>query len=212
MIRDKDNQLQPATTIRQLPASWRKVNLGCNQNIIPGWINVDLHPFPGVELVTDLEASWPWQDNALDYIRAFDVVEHLKNQIHTMNEAFRVLKHGGIFEIFVPSTDGRGAFQDPTHVSFWNHNSFLYYSQSHHARFYPHLIHCNFEWRLFNTQVNAEGIVWTWALGRAIKDSTATPAVEDKWYDTLSSLDPSGRIMPGYAGRTLGTTMMGDHD
>ncbi len=31
-------------------------------------------------------------------------------------------------DILVPSTDGRGAFQDPTHVSFWNINSFMYYS------------------------------------------------------------------------------------
>ncbi|MFM6367255.1 MAG: class I SAM-dependent methyltransferase, partial [Dolichospermum sp.] len=38
-----------------------------------------------------------------------------------------ILKPGGIVDISVPSTDGRGAFQDPTHVSFWNINSFLYY-------------------------------------------------------------------------------------
>ena len=27
-----------------------------------------------------------------------------------------------------PSTDGRGAFQDPTHVSFYNENSFWYFT------------------------------------------------------------------------------------
>jgi hypothetical protein len=34
---------------------------------------------------------------------------------------------GGTAEIVVPTTDGPGAFQDPTHVSFWNRRSFLYY-------------------------------------------------------------------------------------
>jgi hypothetical protein len=34
-----------------------------------------------------------------------------------------------------PSTDGRGAFQDPTHVSFWNSNSFWYYTRPEQARF-----------------------------------------------------------------------------
>ena len=31
----------------------------------------------------------------------------------------------------IPSTDGRGAFQDPTHVSYWNENSFLYYTDKY---------------------------------------------------------------------------------
>ena len=37
--------------------------------------------------------------------------------------------------IEVPSTDGRGAFQDPTHVSFWNSNSFWYYTKAQIAHF-----------------------------------------------------------------------------
>ena len=37
--------------------------------------------------------------------------------------------------IEVPSTDGRGAFQDPTHVSFWNENSFTYYTEAGRAAY-----------------------------------------------------------------------------
>ena len=37
------------------------------------------------------------------------------------------MQPGGKAEIAVPTTDGSGAFQDPTHVSFWNRRSFLYY-------------------------------------------------------------------------------------
>jgi hypothetical protein len=29
----------------------------------------------------------------------------------------------------VPTTEGPGAWQDPTHVSFWNRRSFLYYEK-----------------------------------------------------------------------------------
>jgi hypothetical protein len=47
-----------------------------------------------------------------------------------MEEAYRCLKPGGTFEIMVPSTDGRGAFQDPTHKTWWNMNSFSYYCQN----------------------------------------------------------------------------------
>jgi hypothetical protein len=43
------------------------------------------------------------------------------------------------------NTDDCGAFQDPTHVSFWNSNSFWYYTRPEHAWFIdcPVLFHAN---------------------------------------------------------------------
>ena len=79
----------------------------------------------------------PIADKSVGVIRAFDAIEHLRSPIHTMNEAYRVLAPGGFLLIQVPSTDGRGAFQDPTHVSFWNENSFWYYTRASHARYIP---------------------------------------------------------------------------
>ena len=52
-----------------------------------------------------------------------------------MSEIYRVLCDGGWAIIQVPSTDGRGAFQDPTHISFWNENSFFYYTIKQYAKF-----------------------------------------------------------------------------
>ena len=118
--------MEAQDTIRELPTVSTKLNLGCNRNPLPGWVNVDIEPVEGIDVATDLEQRWPWEDDPVHYIRAVDIVEHLHDAIHTMNEAWRVLGHGGVFEILVPSTDGRGAFQDPTHVSFWNQNSFYY--------------------------------------------------------------------------------------
>jgi hypothetical protein len=43
-----------------------------------------------------------------------------------------------------PSTDGRGAFQDPTHVAFYNENSFWYFTDQDYARFAPQL-KCRFQ-------------------------------------------------------------------
>jgi glycosyltransferase involved in cell wall biosynthesis len=103
-----------------------KLNLGCCDAPLPGFINVDMIPAPGIEVV-DLRETWPWGDNSVKYIRAFDIIEHLPEKIFTMNEMWRVLQPGGRAEIAVPTTDGPGAWQDPTHVSFWNRRSFLYY-------------------------------------------------------------------------------------
>jgi len=103
-----------------------KLNLGSSDDVIPGFINVDKFPGPGIE-VADLATPWPWSDNSVAHVRAWDIFEHLPDKILTMNELWRVLVPGGTAEIALPTTDGPGAFQDPTHVSFWNRRSFLYY-------------------------------------------------------------------------------------
>jgi SAM-dependent methyltransferase len=116
-----------------------KLNLGCSDQILPGYGNVDIAP-PADQIV-DLCERWPWADNSVDEIRAFDIIEHLVDPIHTMNEAFRVLTPGGRFDIEVPTTDGRGWAQDPGHICWppWNRNSFFYYEHGnpHQIRFSP---------------------------------------------------------------------------
>jgi hypothetical protein len=103
-----------------------KLNLGCSDaHKGAGWTNVDI--VPPCDVQADLTQRWPWADSSVDEIVAWDIFEHLPSKIHTMNEAHRVLKDKGKLEIVVPSTQGWGAFQDPTHVSFWTPNDFLYY-------------------------------------------------------------------------------------
>lgn len=118
----------------------RKLNLGCCDAILPGYTNTDLIAGPGVDVVADLSKPWPWEDSSWDLVRAWDLIEHLPDRIHTMNEAWRVLRPGGVIQIFVPTTDGRGAYQDPTHISFWNRNSFWYFEHGniHRERFGNH--------------------------------------------------------------------------
>jgi glycosyltransferase involved in cell wall biosynthesis len=85
----------------------------------------------------DLDKVWPALDGSVGVIRAFDAIEHLRDPIHTMNEAWRVLAPGGVMLVSVPSTEGRGAWCDPTHVSFWNDLSFRYYSDDQFRCYVP---------------------------------------------------------------------------
>lgn len=104
------------------------LNLGCADDIRAGYVNVDLFPYEGIDIIEDLSApDWIWSTSTIDEILAFDIIEHLPNKINTMNECWRILKPGGVLNIVVPTTNGTGAFQDPTHVSYWNRRSFLYY-------------------------------------------------------------------------------------
>jgi len=99
------------------------------------WENFETVDLLDADIVANLNEDWPFEDNSVGVINASNIVEHLKDPIHTMNEAYRVLAPGGWLFIDVPSTDGRGAFQDPTHVSFWNRNSFWYYTNSNYAKY-----------------------------------------------------------------------------
>lgn len=110
-----------------------KVDLGGAFNAPEGYMTVDLRP--DCDIQADLEGQWPFGDGKVGVVRAFHIFEHLKDPIHTMNELYRVLAPGGWAFIEVPSTDGRGAWQDPTHKSFWNLNSFFYYTRQDQARF-----------------------------------------------------------------------------
>lgn len=112
-----------------------KLNLGCCNVHIPGFVNVDrVEP---ADQIVDLSEFWPWEDSSVEHIVAHDIIEHLPNKIRTMNELHRVLVPGGSVSIVVPTTDGTGAWQDPTHISYWNRPSFWYYTagNAHRERF-----------------------------------------------------------------------------
>lgn len=123
-----------------------KLNLGCSDRFNPNCLNVDIFIPPGAKHFediayggtpgcaglfqqADLSKPWPWMSSSIEEIFADDIIEHLPNKIQTMNEVHRVLVPGGKAHIFVPTTDGRGAWQDPTHCSYWNRNSFFYFTK-----------------------------------------------------------------------------------
>lgn len=103
-----------------------RLNLGACDRNFPGFISVDI--VPPADVIADLTQPWPWPDSSVDEILAYDVIEHLPDKRHTMNELWRVLKPGAKATIQVPdASEGDGAFCDHTHVSYWTRSSFEYY-------------------------------------------------------------------------------------
>lgn len=117
------------SALPQLASSPLRLNLGCSDAHMQGWLNVDI--VQPCDKLVNLEVTWPWESSSVDAIKAWDVFEHLSWKLHTMNEAHRVLKPGGTLDLFVPTTDGRGAFQDPTHKSFWTPNDLFYFCEEY---------------------------------------------------------------------------------
>lgn len=98
---------------------------------VPAWIG-DEEPGEGYEdaLVDPDEPQIPGADSSVGIIDAYDVLQRLPRRAAFFNECYRVLAHAGLLVTNTPSTDGRGAFQDPSHTAFYNENSFIYLTQS----------------------------------------------------------------------------------
>ena len=124
--------------IYQMILHWAKSNdymtidLGGRFNCPENFVSVDLKD---ADICCDLTKKWPFKDSSVGVIRAFDLIEHLPDKIHTMSEMHRVLCPGGYALISVPSTEGNGAHMDPSHCSYWNEGSFLYYTDRNSAQF-----------------------------------------------------------------------------
>jgi predicted SAM-dependent methyltransferase len=75
----------------------KKLDLGCGDNKMEGFIGVDICKTDSVDVVHDLTITpWPFEDDSIDEARASHFFEHLKpeERILFMNELFRVLKKG----------------------------------------------------------------------------------------------------------------------
>lgn len=86
-----------------------------------------------IDLSKDDETLSNYPDGSAGLIIAKDYLQYLAEPRQFMNEVHRVLAYGGMLLSDTPSTDGRGAFQDPKAASFWNENSFWYYTRKDYA-------------------------------------------------------------------------------
>lgn len=110
----------------------RKIDLCGGFSKPPGYESVDLE---GGDITADLNGPWPFKDGEVGLFRAHDALEHLPNKLHTIKEIYRCLAPNGWLLSMTPSTDGRGAFQDPTHCAYYNSNSFWYYTRAEQAKY-----------------------------------------------------------------------------
>ena len=96
-----------------------KLNLGCGENKLQGYINVDKFGEP--DMKHDLECfPWPWEENSVSEILLIHVLEHLGKDTEVyfgiFKEMYRICKHGAKIKIIVPHFRHNFFYDDPTHV------------------------------------------------------------------------------------------------
>ena len=93
-----------------------KLNLGCEDKIINGFINVDINDLPGIDKVYNLEKyPLPWKDSSVDFILCSHLLEHLENPLKFMLELHRICKSGAVIDLRVPHFSCCATYADLTH-------------------------------------------------------------------------------------------------
>lgn len=124
-----------------------RLNLGAGDDIRSGWVNTDLAPLEGIDVVHDLNVyPWPWPNDSVQEIVARDLLEHLDDFLKAMEELHRILAPGGVVRIKVPYWNAWCRHADPTHKRGFHELTFQFFDpRSHfcqqrhyytHARFF----------------------------------------------------------------------------
>jgi predicted SAM-dependent methyltransferase len=98
-----------------------KLNLGCGQSHMEGYVNVDKFAECEPDMVVDLESfPWPWPDNSATEVVLRHVLEHLGQEpgcfLNIMRELWRVCADGAKIDVAVPHPRHDYFLDDPTHV------------------------------------------------------------------------------------------------
>ncbi len=82
-----------------------RLHIGCGQEAIPGWVNIDNRQLPGVDHVLDVRQGLAFQNVAAIYAEHF--LEHLSldDGLAFLRECRRVLSPSGILRLSTPNLD-----------------------------------------------------------------------------------------------------------
>lgn len=82
-----------------------KLHLGSGPQILPGWVNIDNLPYPGVDKILDVTAGLPFRD--VDFIFAEHFIEHIPypDAMNLLRECRRVLGPNGVLRLSTPNLD-----------------------------------------------------------------------------------------------------------
>ncbi len=115
-----------------------RLNIGCGRDIKPGWVNLDIEPLPGVDVIADLNLCrtmpLPFEDASFDELYMNHVLEHIPDALGLMQELWRIAKAGAILTARTPYGSSDDAWEDPTHVRPYFLQSWGFFSQPFYWR------------------------------------------------------------------------------
>jgi len=103
------------------------LNLGCGSSVYPAEnvVNLDYLPGDEIDVICDLgKGKLPFKDNEFNLVLANMVLEHVPNWWDCFKEMARVVKPGGMIEVWLPGDGGSSQLGYRDHINIINAFSF----------------------------------------------------------------------------------------
>jgi SAM-dependent methyltransferase len=111
------------------PPTSRTLDVGCGTKKTAGSVGLDCRPYPGVDVVHDLERfPWPLESDAFDLVVCSHIVEHMSDVGRFLKEIHRVCADGARIRIDTPHFSSLESWADPSHRQHLSLRSFEFFS------------------------------------------------------------------------------------
>ena len=109
-----------------------RLNFGCGRDIRAGYVNMDIVPLPGVDVIHDFEAfPYPFDDDRFEEIYCVHVLEHTSNLVRVMEEFGRIGRRDCQIKVVVPYFSSPYNALDPTHKRQFNWQTFDHFADGY---------------------------------------------------------------------------------
>jgi len=107
-----------------------KLNIGCGNKSIDGYVGVDKFQCAAADYICDIEnEKLPFDDGSVGAIMLDNVIEHFGDIPKVINELIRVSKKGGVIKIITPHFSALSSWIDPTHIHHLSYFSFDHFEK-----------------------------------------------------------------------------------
>ncbi|RYE92024.1 MAG: methyltransferase domain-containing protein [Myxococcales bacterium] len=97
-----------------LPLDPRSLDVGGATDRLPGAIRIDLDPRSRADVNHDLDVvPWPFPDSTFEFVRAFDVLDHVVDLEGCLKELHRICQPGAAIHVRLPFLKGLRLASDP---------------------------------------------------------------------------------------------------
>lgn len=110
-----------------------RLNLGCANRPLPGYVNLDMQALPGVDIVHRVDPFYPklpFVDDTVREIEANNFVEHVADTVALVNEMWRVSVDGARWRILTPGYRDVNSWRDPNHLSHWEERCLDFFTET----------------------------------------------------------------------------------
>jgi SAM-dependent methyltransferase len=108
-----------------------KLNIGCGNKRIPGFIGIDRFPCLGADYLCDVTKGIPFADSSVDEVLMDNFIEHVLDIPALMQEVLRVCRNGAVISIITPHFSAHSSWRDPTHVHHLSYFSMDHFQREH---------------------------------------------------------------------------------